>query len=200
MQAEALLELSGPVGGMLALDAGCGTGYFTRLLLARGAQAWGLDRDLDRIHLARAIARSQGLRGLFVAGDILDLPFRSGVFDLVTMVTVLEFLEDKPRAVAEVCRVLRSGGRAVVLALTGRGLWGLGRKLRPRPPYRAMKALGEAELVSLLRPIGPVHSFGFLYAPPWPFLPERAFFWLDAAVARVFPALASMVGAVARKG
>ncbi len=200
LEARTLLELTGPVAGLQVLDAGCGTGYFTRLLATQGARAWGVDRDVDRLLLARELAHRGGLPQLFVAGDILSLPFRDQSFDVVAMVTVLEFQEDRSRALAEAARVLRPGGRLAVLALTSGGLWGLGRKLRPRLPYSGLKPLREAELAFLLAPVGPVRTIRFLYAPPWPFLSQRGFFWLDALLAALRPGLASMVGAVARKG
>lgn len=166
LQARLLLKLAGPVAGLRVLDAGCGTGYFTRLLLAQGARACGLDRDLGRLRLARHLALRQGLTAPFIGGDILHLPFRSGSFHLVVMVTVLEFLKGRELAVAEVARVLCPRGRVVVLALTSRGLWGLGRKLRPRLPYTVMSPVDPAELRALLSAIGPVHTEGLLYAPP----------------------------------
>ena len=50
-----------------------------------------------------------------VAGDALELPFRDGTFDVVTSTQVYEYVADMPRALAEACRVLRRGGRLLVL-------------------------------------------------------------------------------------
>jgi ubiquinone/menaquinone biosynthesis C-methylase UbiE len=86
------------------LEVGCGTGHFTRWFAVQGLQAIGL--DLSRPMLAEAVRLGSPL---CVHGDALALPFSTGVFDLVTLVTTLEFLPDPVQPLAEALRVARQG-------------------------------------------------------------------------------------------
>jgi SAM-dependent methyltransferase len=96
------------------LDVGCGTGWFTRRVAADGARVVGLDRDAET--LAFAVWRSTG-RTKYVHGDATGLPFADASFDSVLSVTALCFVEQWPRALAEIVRVSR---RRFVLGLLNR--------------------------------------------------------------------------------
>lgn len=90
--------------GETLLDVGCGTGFFTRLLAAQGLWATGLDLRKDWLDFAR----SHGDPGLsWVAGDARKLPFPDASFDHVVSVAALCFIDNEPRAVAEIVRVTR---------------------------------------------------------------------------------------------
>ena len=110
------------------LDAGCGTGEALVALGARypAAARVGLDLALPMLAAARAreappdsrLARLAGrLRGRdparspqYVCADIASLPFAAGAFDLVWSNLALQWVNDLPRALAELRRVLRVGG------------------------------------------------------------------------------------------
>jgi demethylmenaquinone methyltransferase / 2-methoxy-6-polyprenyl-1,4-benzoquinol methylase len=64
--------------------------------------------------MLRAGARKPAPRVAFVAGDALDLPFRDGSFDVVTISFGLRNLSDPDAGLAEMFRVTRPGGRLVV--------------------------------------------------------------------------------------
>jgi ubiquinone/menaquinone biosynthesis C-methylase UbiE len=86
------------------LEVGCGTGYFTRWLGERGLQPVGLDLSLSMLEEARH------LRSPFcLQGDALMLPFCSASFDLVILITTLEFISDPVQALDEAIRVARQG-------------------------------------------------------------------------------------------
>ncbi len=106
-----LLDLLGPVG--TALDIGCGTGHFTRWLAARGVEVTGL--DLSGPMLAVARERSQGIP--YLQGTAEALPFADGAFDVVAMITSLEFVADQELALVEAARVARRGMLLGVLNL-----------------------------------------------------------------------------------
>ncbi len=90
--------------GETLLDVGCGTGFFTRLLAAQGLRATGLDLRKDWLDFAR----SHGDPGSsWVAGDARALPFPDASFDRVASVAALCFVDDEPRAAAEIVRVTR---------------------------------------------------------------------------------------------
>ena len=94
------------------LEAGCGTGYFARLLSQE--HGWTVFPS-DIAWEGLSIGRGSGVERLSQA-DVRALPFPSGAFDLVSMMDVLEHFEpgDERRPLAEAARVLSPGG---VLAL-----------------------------------------------------------------------------------
>ncbi|TMA25579.1 MAG: class I SAM-dependent methyltransferase [Deltaproteobacteria bacterium] len=109
----------------VALDVGCGTGEITERLaeMFPGASLVGV--DLEESHLERARARCArfGARVRFERGDALALPFRGGEFDLVVNRHMLQAVPDPARAVSEMARVTRSGGRLHLIAEDYGMLW-----------------------------------------------------------------------------
>jgi ubiquinone/menaquinone biosynthesis C-methylase UbiE len=86
------------------LEVGCGTGHFTRWMISRGYRVVGFDSS------AAMVAEAKRLKtGLYIEGDALDLPFGSNSFDLVILITTLEFILDPIRALIEAHRVARRG-------------------------------------------------------------------------------------------
>lgn len=94
------------------LEYGCGTGSHARGLAERGAFVQGIDISPEAIEKARASAGDLGDRLQFVVADAEALQFPDRSFDVVCGTGILHHL-DIARAVAEVKRVLRPGGRAV---------------------------------------------------------------------------------------
>jgi ubiquinone/menaquinone biosynthesis C-methylase UbiE len=103
--------------GQSLLDGGCGTGSITLGLaetLAPG-QVTGIDLDVDRIQRAQAAAEQHGVRNVrFEVGSVLELPYSDERFELVFANAVLEHLRNPAKALAEMYRVLRSGGLCAV--------------------------------------------------------------------------------------
>lgn len=112
---DAVLAAIGDCSGADVLDAGCGEGYMARELGRRGARrVEGIDAS------ARLISAAQGVPvpGVsFSEGDIADLPFSDGSFDLAVANHLLNDLPDVTGPVRELVRVLRPGGRIVALML-----------------------------------------------------------------------------------
>lgn len=99
------------------LDIGCGTGLFAdriRSALPR-ARVWGL--DLVAAMLARGKDRWRRHAGAItpIQGDSERLPFASGSFDVVTCANSFHHYPQQGRAVAEMRRVLRPGGRLMLV-------------------------------------------------------------------------------------
>ena len=98
------------------LDAGCGAGTISRAIARTvpQGQVVGLDREPRYLDFARRQAAAEGLPNLqFEAGDLLDLPFGDHHFDLTWSKHVLQWVPERERALAELCRVTRPGGRVV---------------------------------------------------------------------------------------
>jgi ubiquinone/menaquinone biosynthesis C-methylase UbiE len=98
------------------LDLGTGTGRMLELFGADIERGLGLDLSLDMLALARARLDRAGLKHCSVRhGDIYDLALPRDSFDVVIIHQVLHFLDDSARAITEAARVLRPGGRLLVV-------------------------------------------------------------------------------------
>jgi len=98
------------------LDLGTGTGRMLELFGPQIERGLGLDLSLDMLALARSRLDRAGLRHCSVRqGDLYDLALPKDSFDVVIIHQVLHFLDDGARAIHEAARVLRPGGRLLVV-------------------------------------------------------------------------------------
>ena len=111
-QRPAMLALAGDVSGRRILDAGCGSGPLFAALRDRGAIMSGFDASAGILELARR--RLGDDADLQVADLGSPLPYPDDTFDDVVAALVLHYLEDWGPALAELRRVLKSGGRLIV--------------------------------------------------------------------------------------
>jgi demethylmenaquinone methyltransferase / 2-methoxy-6-polyprenyl-1,4-benzoquinol methylase len=98
--------------GDRVLDLAAGTGVSTVELARGGASAVACDFSLGMLHAGRAIRRRRIVP--FVAGDATRLPFRDAAFDAAVISFGLRNVSDVPKALREMARVVRPGGRLVV--------------------------------------------------------------------------------------
>lgn len=166
-EARAVLELAAPQAGERVLDAGCGTGLYTRRLAAAGVTVTGVDADPEMLVAARLKAPLATL----VEGDAMALPFADAGFDLSLAVTLLCFVEDPQRAVDELVRVTRPGGRVVLAELGRVSLWTAVRRVKGRrgsEPWRHARFYAPRELAELLSRAGArdVRTASAAYLPP----------------------------------
>jgi demethylmenaquinone methyltransferase/2-methoxy-6-polyprenyl-1,4-benzoquinol methylase len=101
--------------GQRALDLCCGTGDVAFALARTGARVTGVDFSPAMLAVARERASRQAGAVEFREGDALQLPFADDSFDAVTISYGLRNLADFAAGLAEIRRVLRSGGRLLVL-------------------------------------------------------------------------------------
>ena len=98
------------------LDLGTGTGRMLELFAGDIERGLGLDLSLDMLALARTRLDRAGLKHCSVRhGDIYDLALPRDSFDVVIIHQVLHFLDDGAHAIGEAARVLRPGGRLLVV-------------------------------------------------------------------------------------
>ncbi len=116
-----LLDLLNPQPGELILDAGCGTGIFTRDVIAGGAKVIGMDISLPMV--ARGTEQMRGLDFAGICGDMCALPFGEQCFDRVFSMTAIEFVPDAHRVIVELERVTKIGGCIVVTTLNSLSPW-----------------------------------------------------------------------------
>ena len=99
-------------------DIGCGEGYLT-LEAARWARAViGIDRSDEVLERAKALAARRGVKNVeWKKGDLTRLPLRDESVDVALLSQALHHASDPERAIAETVRVLRPGGRLLILDL-----------------------------------------------------------------------------------
>jgi len=150
-----LAELAGVAPGQRVVDVACGRGA-TALLLARelGCEAVGVDLGARAIAHARHAAGA-GERASFLVGDAETLPLRDAGFDVALSECSLCTFPDKPRAIAEMTRVVRPGGTIAIADVTA-DLDALPAALRTAAAQVACVAGARSadEYVTLLRDAG----------------------------------------------
>ena len=107
-------------------DLGCGTGSLSCLLASAGYEVRGTDLSPAMVEAARAKAAAAGLEVSFEVGDASEPNLPEGSFDVVLVRHVLWALPDHDAAVARWVRLLRPGGRLVLVE----GFWHTGAGMR----------------------------------------------------------------------
>jgi ubiquinone/menaquinone biosynthesis C-methylase UbiE len=105
-----VLEHCGDLNGRRVLDVGCGKGRFARIVQERSpaAEVWGLDISEEMLkHVPDSIHTR--------AGSMTELPFEDGWFDAAYATESLEHAVEIERAIAEMCRILKPGGRLAII-------------------------------------------------------------------------------------
>ena len=141
-------QVPGDLNGLLALDAGAGTGAAGRALASRGAQVVSMDLSEAMVRLAS---------GMRVVADIKHLPLRDDVVSVSVACTVLSHVDDPLMAARQLARVTKPGGTVVITAFPA----GAGHPVKSaadrvlaaagyREPdwYRAVKGSGEGAVGS----------------------------------------------------
>lgn len=109
-----------PLGDLI--DVGTGTGRMIELLAGRATSALGIDRNPEMLRVARARLDALGLAQARVqAGDMYALPLAAGSCDTLLLHQVLHYADNPAAAIAEGARVLRRGGRLLVIDLMPHG-------------------------------------------------------------------------------
>ncbi len=102
-----------PAAGQRLLDAGTGTGEVARMLADASAEVTAL--DFAETLLAAARERDPDGRASYIVGDVSALDFPDGEFDGVWCERVLQHVADPGRAIGELIRVTRPGGRVCLI-------------------------------------------------------------------------------------
>lgn len=109
--------------GMKVLDLGCGYGRLSSVILAEFPKCSTVGVDISKTSV-ELYNKSLSPRGKAYKGAITKLPFKNASFDIVFIVTTLMYLVDKKdqeAAIKELIRVLRTGGKFVVIERTSTG-------------------------------------------------------------------------------
>jgi len=100
----------------IVLDAGCGTGYTTEGILNRPntKKVIGVDVNSKQLERARKRFEKAGSRFSYSMCDVENLSFKDEVFDAVVSVGAVEYFSDPRKAVREMSRVSKFGGKIIV--------------------------------------------------------------------------------------
>ena len=100
----------GDLRGRRVLDVGCGKGRFARLFHEQDptAEIWGLDISEEMLSFVPEAIRTR-------TGSMTELPFEDGFFDAAYATESLEHAVEIEKAVSEICRVVKRGGRIAII-------------------------------------------------------------------------------------
>jgi SAM-dependent methyltransferase len=109
-----LADLASVRGGQRVLDVGCGTGALSQTILQWAAPHGITSLDRSASFIGHVRARVDDQRGRFIVGDAQALPGAASIYDAVVSGLMLNFVPQPQRAVNDMARVARSGGRVAV--------------------------------------------------------------------------------------
>ena len=110
--------------GKHLLEVGCGMGYDSLEFLKRGVRVTAIDLTENAVRMSAKHFELEGVKPEAVqVGNALELPFADGTFDAVWANGVLHATSNTQRAIDEVRRVLKPGGRAVISHFYRRPSW-----------------------------------------------------------------------------
>ena len=118
-----LFALADNIAGKDVLDLGCGTGHLSEMLHARGANVTGIDISDGMLAKARASSKRQGLTIDYINMNVYDLGFAPASFDCVYSMAAVEFIPDTTRSFANLAKVLKPGGSAIIGTIHKDSAW-----------------------------------------------------------------------------
>lgn len=146
---DELAALLGPLQGQSLLDAGCGTGWFSRFWQQSGNRVIALDLS----HAMLAEARRRGAASAYLAGDIERLPLADKRVDICFSNLAVQWCDDLSRALGEFYRVTRPGGMIAFSTLAEGSLAELTRAWRQVDgEIHANRFLSSAAIALALKP------------------------------------------------
>jgi 2-polyprenyl-3-methyl-5-hydroxy-6-metoxy-1,4-benzoquinol methylase len=160
--------LTQDIKGKSLLDAGCGTGWFSKMAVERGAVVTSM--DLGENLLQEVKKKCESTR---VVGSILEMPFENDSFDVIVSSEVIEHTPNPHKAIEELARVLKPNG--ILVLTTPNKFWyfsiWIANKLHIRPyeglenwlGWREMERTLEGNGLKIENMVG-IHLFPFIFS------------------------------------
>ncbi len=161
LEKEVIAGLCNIQPGDKVLEIGCGTGHFSSYFEELGAQVTGLDTSPEMLRVAKE--RHGNLKINFEAGDAYRLPFPDNSFNLVAMITTLEFISSPEKALAEAFRV--SKGKVFLGILNRNSLLAWKRKKSRKRVWQEAHFYSLKEVTDLLGKDKEIKWRGVIHLP-----------------------------------
>jgi len=143
------------------VDLGTGTGRMLELMGTRAKHLWGIDQSRDMLAIARAKLEANK-NAQVRQGDIYALPFADKTADLISIHQVLHFLDDPQRALLEARRIMKPGGKMIVVDFAPHEL----EELRSAHAHRRLGISAE-QMSGFLARAGLILNEHRVLPPPW---------------------------------
>ena len=160
-------RLAKPRPGEKVLDIGTGTANYLMELARMGLDCTGLDVSENMVLRAKEKSGKEKLKLKLVLASAEALPFPERHFDLVISVTAFEFFPHPRRAVREMIRVCKPGGRIVVSVLNKWSPWALRRRIISRFKETIFTRCRFYSYPEMRHFFGPVEWGTAIFAPPY---------------------------------
>lgn len=146
------------------LDIGCGTGHWDLFFSQLGYRVYGLDISRQMVNSSKEKIKENAT---FFVADGSMLPIRSGVFDVVTMITSLEFIKDTESVISQAMQCLKKpGGRLIIGTLNSKSRLNRKRIHRKEKPYSEASLFSPDKLKKIIEPIGKIKMKIAVYVLP----------------------------------
>lgn len=152
----------GKFAGKGVLEVGCGNAYTLAKYAQQGANVYGTDLTEIAIRISQKRFAYQNVAGTFLVGNAEELPYRTDCFDCICSMGVLHHVPDPEKAVSEIYRCLKPGGRLILMCYHRNSL--LYRIAMPMKSLMTGKSLQQIvnEVDGIGNPKGEVYSKGEL--------------------------------------
>lgn len=199
----------GDCSGKKIIEVGCGTGFFLRKFAERAEETVGFDLTSGMLEAGQKIAEEKGLKINFIQGDILEgVPLSDNYFDVVYSNSMIEFFKnekDQKKAMAEMWRLLKPGGKFVIGVLNKESTWAYKRTaetLEKDSIFSEGHFYTWNEFKELMHDFGQVKIESTLFVPPY-FKNKADFEWfenLEAEFKKRYPKRGALiVGSVVKE-
>ncbi|MBN2057771.1 MAG: methyltransferase domain-containing protein [Candidatus Saganbacteria bacterium] len=196
LEKQVIADLCRVKPGERILEIGCGTGHFTEYFASLGAEVVGLDTSAEMLSLARD--RSGRFKIDLKQGEAYQLPFADKSFDLVAMVTTLEFMAEPKRAIEEAFRVSR--GRLFFGILNRHSLLAWRRKRSGKEIWQQARFYVLNEVKKMLGRSVKINWRGTIFLPLFDtYFAFAQRLWLERSLSRLALPFGAFIGIMAEE-